>query len=156
MPQLDYTSFSSQLFWLVVVFLILYIVLTKAALPGVREVLQSRQDRIASDLDKAEAAQKEAEKVKASYTDSLDKARHKAVAVLADASAVIQKEMAIKNGELDLVLAKKMDEADHKIAALRTEVSAGMAPVAVELSQVIVEKLLHKTIDIAAVRAALK
>jgi F-type H+-transporting ATPase subunit b len=156
MPQLDFASFSSQLFWLAVCFVILYVVLTKAALPGIREVLQSRQDRIAGDLDKADAAQKEAETLKASYTQTLEAARQKSVAAIALAAAAIQKEQAAKNAELDATLTQQMDEAEKSMATKRAEVSQQMAPVAVKLSHSIIESLLHKKIDTAQIEAAIK
>lgn len=156
MPQLDYTSFPSQLFWLIVAFLLLYIVLKKAALPGVREVLQLRQDRIANDLDKAETAQKEAERVKATYTDSLDKARQKAIALISEASSHIQKEIAVRNGELEADLVKRLDAAETQIAHLRAEATAEMVPVTEAVSQHIIETLIHKKLDSAEIAATIK
>lgn len=156
MPQLDLSSFPSQLFWLVVTFIFLYVVLKKAALPGVREVLQSRQDRITSDLDKAETAQKEAERVKATYTDSLGTARQKAIAMLAEASSNIQKEIALRNSELEADMVKRLDAAEKQIAQLRAEATAKMAPVTETVTQFIVDKLIHKKLDSAEITATLK
>ena len=53
MPQLDSDTFLSQIFWLIVTFGVLYWLLKTKALPKVSEVLEARQDRIASDLDRA-------------------------------------------------------------------------------------------------------
>jgi F-type H+-transporting ATPase subunit b len=145
MPQLDYTSFPSQIFWLVVAFGILYVVLTKMALPGVREVLQTRQDRIAGDLNKADAAQKEAEKIKATYTGAMEQSRQKAQQLMAEATAAIQKTTAARQAELDATLTRTLEKAEREIVHLRTEAIAALEPVTAELSQAIIEKLLHKT-----------
>ena len=53
MPQLDISVFPTQLFWLALIFVALYLILWKVALPRVTEVRESRQVRIESDLEKA-------------------------------------------------------------------------------------------------------
>ena len=85
MPQLDPTYFASQIFWLTVVFVFLYLVMSRLVLPRIGEVLEERSERIADDLDKAESLKKEAEGVIAAYEEALTKARGEASAVLAQA-----------------------------------------------------------------------
>ena len=53
MPQLDSSTYLSQIFWLILTFGVLYWLLRRKALPQVSEVLEARQDRIAADLDRA-------------------------------------------------------------------------------------------------------
>jgi F-type H+-transporting ATPase subunit b len=53
LPQLDTSSYPSQIFWLAVSFLLLFWLFRTKALPRVGEVLEARQDRIAADLDRA-------------------------------------------------------------------------------------------------------
>ena len=146
MPQLDFTTFPSQLFWLVVSFILLYLAMRLVALPAVREVLQARQDRIAGDLDKAEAAQKEAEKVKSAYIESLDKARHEAVGLISEASSTIQSKMVAQNAALDADIATRLAAAEIRLAELSREVSSAMEPVSRELTQHIVAKLIGKDV----------
>ena len=60
LPQLDLTTYSSQVFWLIVSFVVLYFLVAKLAMPRIAEVLEERQERIEDDLDKAETLKKEA------------------------------------------------------------------------------------------------
>ena len=64
MPQLDPSTFATQLVWLIITFLILYLILWKSALPRIASILQDRQERIDNDLEKAEKLKKEALKNK--------------------------------------------------------------------------------------------
>ena len=54
LPQLDVQTYASQIFWLVVSFIVLYFLVAKVAMPRISEVLEERQERIEDDLDKAE------------------------------------------------------------------------------------------------------
>ncbi len=61
MPQLEqFDTYLSQVVWLVISFAILYVVMWKAALPRVADVLQERQERIDDDLERAEKLKSEA------------------------------------------------------------------------------------------------
>ena len=64
LPQLDVQTYASQIFWLVVSFIVLYFLVAKVAMPRISEVLEERQERIEDDLDKAETLKKEAYLVK--------------------------------------------------------------------------------------------
>jgi F-type H+-transporting ATPase subunit b len=84
MPQLDFSTYASQIFWLFITFGILYIAMARFALPNVREVLENRRSRIINDLTKAEKLRKEAESAQAGFASSLNKAHEKAHFILQD------------------------------------------------------------------------
>ena len=67
LPQLDLATYSSQVFWLIVSFVVLYFLVAKLAMPRIAEVLEERQERIEDDLDKAETLKKEAYQVRIEY-----------------------------------------------------------------------------------------
>ena len=53
MPQLDFSTFLPQIFWLFVSLSILYLILSRYALPRISDVIEERKDIIAHDIDKA-------------------------------------------------------------------------------------------------------
>ncbi len=71
MPQFWLEDFLPQIFWLVVSFVILYLLMARIALPRIADVLEQRQNRIASDLDKAQELQADSEKTLADYEAQL-------------------------------------------------------------------------------------
>lgn len=142
MPQLDYTTFVSQLFWLALTFSILYIVLSKRSLPAIRDVLQARQDRVAYDLEKAEIAHTEAEEAKISYTLSLEKSRRHAATVLVDTIAAIKKESSLRHAELDRKLTSQTHEAEQRVSIMKKEVIAELQPVSQMLAELISAKIM--------------
>ena len=53
MPQLDPTYWASQAFWLILVFSILYISISKFYLPKIKNNLENREKKIEEDLNDA-------------------------------------------------------------------------------------------------------
>ena len=86
MPQLDPSSFASQLVWLTITFVIFYLVMARVALPRISEVLETRQNRIAYDLETATTLKAEAESVLAEYEASMASAHADSQALLAQAA----------------------------------------------------------------------
>ena len=71
MPQLDISTFSNQIFWLVITLVIIYLVLSKIALPRIASVLSDRQMTISNDLAKAEDLKQAAIDAERAYNMSL-------------------------------------------------------------------------------------
>src|SRR3954451_12349972 len=89
MPQFDPQFWAPQLFWLVIVATVLFVVMWKVTLPRVESVITDRQDRIAGNLLKAETLKAEAESALASYQKSIADARAAAQAEHAKPAAAI-------------------------------------------------------------------
>lgn len=122
MPQLDPTFFVSQLFWLLVTFVVMYIILAQLFLPKIREVLQDRQTRIASDLERAEQLHQEADAAKEDYLTRLAEARKTAGQLIATANDAINTESAKRHAQLDKRLEKQVKEAETRITDMQQTV----------------------------------
>ena len=53
MPQLDSKYWASQAFWLVLVFSLLYLAISKLFIPKIKNSLDNRDNKIKNDLDNA-------------------------------------------------------------------------------------------------------
>lgn len=143
MPQLDPSSFPSQLFWLAVSFTLLYVLMSRLVVPKLRQVLEGRESRISSDLAQAEELRIKASEVKQLYEKSLAAARAKAQQLVADTTATMQLQAAEKQKEMDATLARKVADAEAAIRSAKAEAMNKLTPAAVELTTLIVEKLVH-------------
>ena len=119
MPQIDPSTFATQIFWLIVAFVTLYWLLSRRALPRLTEVLEARQDRIAADLDEAERLRREAEAALTSYQAAIAKAQDEAHALLAETQGRLQAEAARRQAELEAQLAGQLSAAEARIAEAR-------------------------------------
>lgn len=147
MPQLNFADFPPQLVWLAISFLVLYVAMAKIAVPRIAEVLESRQDRIARDLDEAKRLSEESDKAKADYEAALEDARAKAHGMVTELKATLAKEQDASRVELEAKLAAKSAEAEKSIAAAKDAALSNVRQIAGEAAKATVAKLV--AVDIA-------
>ena len=156
MPQLDVSTFPSQIFWLIICFSILYYLLSRRALPRVSEILEARQDRIAADLDQAQRLRRDAESALATYEEAIAKAQDRAHSLLADNQSRLQAEAAARLAELDQQLASQLAEAEARIAAARDRALAELQDAAIEAARAAAARLAGVTVSAQEARRALR
>jgi F-type H+-transporting ATPase subunit b len=133
MPQLDPSTFGSQLFWLAVSFVTLYVVLSVLVLPRIGATMAKRSDQLDGDLAEAEALRAKAEAALEAYEEALAQARTKALVVAQTMRAEVQAETARQKAELDAKLAEEAAAADSRLAATREVALAGLRDAAKEI-----------------------
>jgi F-type H+-transporting ATPase subunit b len=152
LPQLDPSSYPSQIFWLIIAFALLYWLLAKRALPRVADILETRQDRIAADLDRAQSLRQEAEEAMARHEKLVADAQARARAELDAANERIRADAARQEAELERSLARQLAEADQRIAAAREDALKALEDVARDASREAVGRLVG--VDITTEEAA--
>lgn len=115
LPQLDITTYSSQIFWLLISFVVLYFLIAKFAMPRIAEVLEERQERIEADLDKAETLKKEAYQVRIEYEKALATARERAHAAALLAQEDIAKQSAEAEAAAQAKVTVMLEDAEKRI-----------------------------------------
>lgn len=146
MPQFDITSFLPQLIWLGITFVVLYLLMWRVALPRITDVLETRSERIASDLDKAAELKAQADSVAAEYEAALAEARTRAKATLAEVTAAAVAAADARNAEVTERLNKEAEAAAQRIAEAKSQAMAEVRDVAVELAQASVAKLIGREV----------
>ena len=146
LPQLDIETYASQIFWLIVTFIVLYFLVAKIAMPRIAEVLEGRQERIEDDLDKAETLKKEAYLVRVEYEKALSSAREEAH----EATRRAQEEIAKHGAEVEALanqkVANMLKDAEDRIDAARTEVSSKKETVTDTLEQNVARDIIGDTV----------
>ncbi len=142
MPQLDFSTYLPQLFWLAVTFFVLYLLMKFVALPQVGAALAARRRKIEEDLAGAAALKSEAETVLAAYQKSLAAARGEAQALLRESAERLAAEAAERHRELAQKLALEAASAEREIAAAKERALADLASLAPELAQTVAAKLV--------------
>lgn len=142
MPQLDPAVFATQIFWLAVTFVLLYLILWKAALPKVSDMLEARQYRIDDDLERAAALKEKAATVLAEYEAASAEAQAKARGVVHEALDKMAAEAQKRNDELAQKLLIETREAEAVIAAAKTGAIDNLRGVVRETATAATRKLI--------------
>jgi F-type H+-transporting ATPase subunit b len=154
MPQLDFTTFAPQLFWLLVTFAVLYGLMRWVAVPRVGRVIDARRDKLEGDLSRAGRLRDEAEGVLAEYQKTLAEARAQAQAALRETTDRLAAEGAARQRDLAEALTQQIEAAEKRIAAMKDEALAEIRGIAVEVGGAVVEKLIGTPADPARLAAA--
>ena len=154
-PPFDPTHWPSQLFWLVVLFGILYLLMSRIALPRVGKILEDRAERIAADLNAARAAQEQAAIARQAHEKTVADARAAAQATAQEAHNALVAEADAKRQALEASLTAKLSAADAQIAAGKAAAMANVHGIAADAAAAIVQQLTGRTPDRAAIDAAL-
>lgn len=147
MPHFDTSTFASQLFWLAVCFVTLYVLMSKVALPRIEDILEERQKRISDDLDMAERLKGETEAAIAVYEKALADARATAQAEIAKVMEANAAEAAKRHEELDAVLSAKITESEERIQAARKQAMSQVNEIAVDVATAIVDRIANLDAD---------
>ncbi|MGZ2259145.1 F0F1 ATP synthase subunit B' [Roseobacter sp. A03A-229] len=153
MPQLDFSTWGNQIFWLVLTLIVIYFVLSRIALPRIAAILAERQGTITSDLAAAEDLKAKAEEAEAAYEKALIDARAEAHRIVAEAKAEIQKDLDAAMAKADAEIAAKAAESEKAIAEIRAGALEAVKEVAGETAQEIVTTM-GGSADAKAITAA--
>lgn len=154
MPQLDFTTFPSQIFWLLVALTALYFILTRLALPRIVGAIEERHDAIEDDLDRASEFRRRAEQAEAAYEKALAEAKARAQEIAAQARAETQAELDKAIAKADAEIAARTAESETRIAEIRDSAMASVEAVASEVAGALVESFLPGEAADADARAA--
>src|SRR3954447_18994513 len=141
MPQLDVATFPSQLFWLAVTFIILYILMSRVGLPQLTAAIDARRQRREDDLTRAARLKTEAEAANAAFQRTMAEARAQAQAAIKETTDRLAAEAAERQRALAAALAEQVDEAERRIAATKQQALAEVRGIAVDVGRSVVEKL---------------
>lgn len=153
MPQLDFSTWPNQFFWLAVTLVVIYFVLSRLALPRIGAVLAERSGTITNDLAAAEELKKKAVAAEQAYNDALARARAEAAKIVADAKVEIQKDLDVAITKADAQIAAKAVESEKAIAEIRAGALESVTEVAKDTAREIVAALGGKA-DAKSVTAA--
>jgi len=147
MPQFNPEWFASQLFWLVVTFVVLYLLLSRIALPRMAQILQERREKVSDDLAKAERLKAEAQEIYDAYESSLREAREQAQSVLRQAREEIDQDHAQRHAAYSRELNQQIADAEARIEAAKVEALNNLQSVAAEIAQAATAKLVDTEVD---------
>jgi F-type H+-transporting ATPase subunit b len=152
-PPFDSSSFESQIIWLVLSFVALYLLMSRVALPRIATVIEERRDRIADDLDQAAQLKQQTDEAIEAYEKALAEARAKALGIAQETRDRLQAETDRQRASIEAGLVEKISAAEAQIAATKETALGNVRTIAVDVADAIVTRLLGDADRAAAERA---
>ena len=155
-PPFQTEHFPSQLVWLGLTFILLYVLMAKIALPRIGAILADRAKRIADDIGAAQKLKERSDAAHAAYEKALADARGRAQGI---ANETREREAAAAdeiNKRLEAELHERLAAADKSIAGKRESAMANVGTIAADTASAIVERLIGKAPPAHEVAAAVQ
>ena len=141
MPQLNTEYFASQIFWLVISFVILYVVMAKYALPKIANVIETREDIIARDIEEAENFKKESESTETGYLQSIKVAQEKASQYISNSRNKLNLLIEDENNDFEKSSRELMQKFETELEKKKSAVLADSEQIAYDVSNDIISKV---------------
>ena len=141
MPQLDFSVFPSQLFWLLISFFLMLFLFSRFIIPKTAEMINLRKQKIDGDLEKAaELKQKVADALE-KYNQALKDATAKAQLSLQKTKDELNDTINRRQTDLNNRLKQEIEAGEQKIAAAQDKTMQKIDGFSAELAVVVLKKL---------------
>ncbi len=154
-PPFESATFLSQIFWLVIIFGLLYVLMSRVALPRVGAILDNRRSRIEGDLADATSMQAQATAAGAAYDTKLADAKSRAQALAQTTHEELLAADEAKRHALEDEINGRMAEAERQIGDTKARAMSNVEGIARDAAAAIVEHLTGKPADPQAIEAAI-
>lgn len=155
MPQLNFADYPPQLVWLAITFVVLYLLLSRLALPRIGAAIEAREGKLKGDLDRAEKLKAEAEAAIETYHKAIAEAQAGSQTVLKQAAAAIAEEAAKREAAFAAEINARTKTAEEGIAAAKAAALSDLRSVAAEAARELVARLTGSQPESGAVDQAL-
>lgn len=140
-PPFDAQTFASQLFWLALAFIALYLLMSRIALPRVASILEARRQHVDSNLAEAQRLKGASDAAIAAHEKVLAEARGRAQTLANETREKAAAAAEARRKEVDAKLHAHIAEAEKIIVAKRAAAMANVRGIASETAPTIVERL---------------
>jgi F-type H+-transporting ATPase subunit b len=141
-PPFESEHFPSQLVWLVISFVLLYVLMSRIALPRIGGIMAARSKVISDDLAAAEQLKERSNAAQAAYEKALADARSRAQALAGATREQQAREAEDMHKRLEAQLHERIAAAEQSIAKSRDGAMGNVRSIAAEAASAIVERLI--------------
>ena len=156
MPQLDFSVFPSQLFWLTINFGLMLFIMSKFIIPKTAEMINLRKEKIEGDIQKAEEIKQKVEATIQRYNEALKDANSKANISLQKTKDELNETINRRQSDLMIKLNAEIEAGENKIANSKARALQKIEDVAVDLAVDVLGKLGFSGIKVKDAKNALE
>ena len=153
MPQLNPDYWVSQIFWVILIFGMLYVILWRTILPKINENLENRKSQILTDLDNAQKFEDKSKEKLSDYNKILNQAKQEAKKILDATKKKVNRDIENKKKQFNLEIKKEIEKAEKEIKTQKLSSIENINKIAIETSSEIVRKIISTEVNASSVSA---
>ena len=156
MPQLDPTYWASQAFWLILVFLILYIAISKFYLPKIKDNLDNRENKIKEDLEYANKFKEQSEAKAKEYDIILKNAKKEVSKIHFESKNILDKDIQSKKEIMEKDIEKEILKAKKEISELKKNSITSIQSISESIVSDIIENISGNKLNESSIKATVE
>ncbi len=155
MPQLDPKYWASQAFWLILVFTLLYLAISKLFIPKIKSNLEDRENKIRNDIDEANNLKELSEKKQKEYNLVIENAKKEVQKILNENKNKLNTEIENKKKIIEKEIEEEIQKAQIEIKNLKKNSINDIGKISEELAQKIIEEISGDKLNESSIKAAI-
>ena len=153
MPQLNTEFWPAQVFWLVLIFSILYLIIWKIFLPRITYSVENRKSRIVNDLDEAQKLKESAEIKLKEYNKIIENSKQDAKKIIEDGRKKLDQDIENKKKNFNSQIDKEIASVEKEIKDLKKTSLSNISKIASEISSELMKKIINTEVNKSNVSA---
>ncbi len=141
LPQLDFNTYPSLIFWAVVSLILGYILMKYLVTPNIKSILNNRETNIQNDLVKAKTSSQETEKIKENIINSQTELKSRSQLIVSQALSETKQIIEKKEKDINKKLNEKVIKAEKQIMETQKLVIKEIISNAEELTAKVIQNL---------------
>ncbi len=156
MPQLDPEYWASQAFWLILIFTVLYVTISKFYLPKIKNNLDNRENKIKEDLENANKFREQSEAKIKEYQIILENAKKEVSKIHFDSKSILDKDIQLKKEKMEKEIEKEILKAQKEILELKNSSVSSINSIAGSIVSSIIENISGDKLNESSIKATVE
>ena len=152
MPQLEITTYPSQIFWLVVSFLILYLIMSRIIIPKISSVIKNRESKIKNNIHISEQMYKDTEIINNEYEEIKKNIEEEARGIINYLKETTNKKITKNIELLKKRLEQKLEKNEQEIINKKKKALKEINKISLNLSEEILKKLSNENRELKTIK----
>ena len=153
MPQLNPEFWASQVFWLILIFLSIYVLIAKIFIPKIKSNIDIRENKIRKDLEEAKTFREEAEKKNKTYNDLIEAAKLDVKKIISNSNRKLNDDMRAKKIKIQKDIEQEIIAAEKEIKKFKSSSFDKINLVAEDIVSDLIKNIFGEDLNKSSIKA---
>ena len=142
MPQLNPEFWAAQIFWLILIFSVLYLIIWNIFLPKIAYSIENRKSKVANDLDEVQKLKENAEKKLNEYNKIIENSKKEAKKIIEDSKRKLDRNIENKKQKFNDEIEEEIKVTEKEIKDLKKISISNISSIATETSAEVIKQII--------------